>query len=137
MIRILFKFFIYLSCERALKNGRVKSTILTKSSMNFIFGQGSCLMSDFATPNLNKTILLQISLRFEIVIFNNNFALCVAGFLESRMSSFCSMPCVAGWFLLRSIIKRTNVFYPLCLKKYQIVMVSILWNSLDYTPQLT
>ena len=32
MTRIFFKFIIYLSCERALKNGRVKSKIVRKSS---------------------------------------------------------------------------------------------------------
>ena len=32
MTRILFKFIIYPSCERALKNGRVKSKIVRKSS---------------------------------------------------------------------------------------------------------
>ena len=32
MARILFKFIIYPSCERALKNGRVKSKIVRKSS---------------------------------------------------------------------------------------------------------
>ena len=38
MARILFKFIIYPSCERALKNGRVKSKIVTKSSfVNMIF----------------------------------------------------------------------------------------------------
>ena len=32
MARILFKFIIYLSWEKALKNGRVKSKIVWKSS---------------------------------------------------------------------------------------------------------
>ena len=32
MTRILFKFIIYPSCERALKNERVKSKIVRKSS---------------------------------------------------------------------------------------------------------
>ena len=32
MTRILFKFIIYPSCERALKNGRVKLKIIRKSS---------------------------------------------------------------------------------------------------------
>ena len=32
MTRILCKFIIYPSCERALKNGRVKSKIVRKSS---------------------------------------------------------------------------------------------------------
>ena len=32
MTRILFKFIIYPSCERALKNGRVKSKTVRKSS---------------------------------------------------------------------------------------------------------
>ena len=29
------------------------------------------------------------------------------------MSSFCSMTRVAGWILVREIIKRTNVFSPM------------------------
>ena len=90
MTRILFKFVIYPSCERALKNGRVKSKIVRKSSLNLTFGQGSCLISDFARPNSNKAVLVQVFLRFEIVIFNNNFAFCM-------LSSFCSMAGVAGW----------------------------------------
>ena len=58
--------------------------IFRKSSLNFTFGQGSCLISDFNRPHSNKAAFLQISLRCEIVIFNNKFAFCV-------MSSFCSM----------------------------------------------
>ena len=34
MTPILFKFIIYPSCERALKNGRVKSKIFRKSSFD-------------------------------------------------------------------------------------------------------
>ena len=73
MTRIFSKFIIYPSRERALKNGKVTSKIVRKSSLNFTFGQGSCLISDFARPNSNKAALVQVSLRFEIVIFNNNF----------------------------------------------------------------
>ena len=115
MSRALFNFIIYPSCERALKNGRVKSIILGKSSLNFTFGRGSCLTSDFARLNSNKAALVQV-LRFEIFIFNNNFVFCM-------MSSFCSMVRVAGWILTREIIKRANVDYPVCLKKY--------WKKLD------
>ena len=43
MISRSFKFIIYPSYERALKNGRVKSKIVEKSSLNFTFGQGSFL----------------------------------------------------------------------------------------------
>ena len=92
MTLILFKFIIYLSCERALNNWRVKSQIFRKSSLNFTFGQGSCLTSGFARPNSNKAVLFKVSLRFDIGIFKNNFAFCVAEFLEPVMSSFCSMP---------------------------------------------
>ena len=111
MTRILFTFIIYRSCERVLKNGRVKSKIVRKSSLNFTFGQGSCLISDFARPNSNKAVLVQVFLRFEIVILNNNFVFCMMG-------SFCSMVRVAGWILPREIIKRANVFYPVYLKKH-------------------
>ena len=111
MTRILFKFIIYPFCERALKNERVKSKIIRKSSLNFTFGQGSCLLSDFARPNSNKAVLVQVFLRFEIVIFNSNFVFCM-------MSSFCSMARVAGWILAREMVKRTNVFYPVYLKRY-------------------
>ena len=92
MTLILFKFIIYPSCERALNNGRVKLQIFRKPSLNFTFGQGSFLISDFARPNSNKAVLLQISLRFDIDIFNKNFAFCVAEFLEPVMNFFCSMP---------------------------------------------
>ena len=83
---------IHMSCEMALNNGTVKSQTFRKLSLNFTFGQGSFLTSDFARPNSNKAVLLQISLRFDIAIFNNNFAFCVAEFLEPVMSSSCSMP---------------------------------------------
>ena len=108
MTRILFKFILYSSSEMVLKNGRVKSKIVRKSSLNFTFGQGSCLISDFARSNSNKAVLVQVFLRFEIAIFNNNFVFCM-------MSSFCSMAGVAGRILAREII---NVFYPVCLTKY-------------------
>ena len=130
MTLVLFKFIIYPSCERTLKNGRVKSQIFRKSSLIFTFGQGSCLTSDFARPNSNKAVLLQISQRFHIGIFNNNFAFCVAEFLEPVMSSFCSMPWLAGWFLLRIIIKRISMFYPVCLKKYWKKLDKHLWRGL-------
>ena len=67
MARILFKFIIFLFFESALKQRIVKSKIFRRLSLNFSFGQGSYLISDFAWPNSIKTILLQISLRFEIV----------------------------------------------------------------------
>ena len=70
MTRILFKLTIFPSCERALKNGRVKSEILRESSLKLTFGQGSCLISDFAGPNSDKNVLLQIPLKFDIEIFN-------------------------------------------------------------------
>ena len=78
------------------------SVLLNKKlSLNFTFGQGSCLISGFAKPNSNKAVLVQVFLRFEIVIFNNNFVFC--------MISFCSMARVAAW---GEIIKCTNVFHP-------------------------
>ena len=64
---------MYQSSVRASNNGRVKSKIFRKSSLSIAFGQGSCLISEFARPNLNKAVWLQISLRFNIGIFNNNF----------------------------------------------------------------
>ena len=82
MTLILFKFIIYPSCERALNNWRVKSQTFRKSPLNVTFGQGSCLTSDFARPNSGKALLLQISLRLDIGIFNNNVAFCVAELLE-------------------------------------------------------
>ena len=122
MSRALFNFIIYPSCERALKNGRVKSIILGKSSLNFTFGRGSCLISDFARLNSNKAALVQV-LRFEIFIFNNNFVFCM-------MSSFCSMVRVAGWIVTREIIKCASVDYSLCLKKYWKKLDKHLWWSL-------
>ena len=87
-------------------------------------------MSDFAYPNSVKAVLLQISLRSEIVIFNNNFVFCLAGFLKPFMISFSSMPWVAGWFPLREKIKRTSVFYLVCLKKYKKKLDKRLWRGL-------
>ena len=130
MTRILFKFIIHPSYERPVKHGMVKSTIFGKSSLNLSFGQGSYLISDFASPNPVTAVLPQISLRSEIVIFNNNFVFCLAGFLKSFMISFCSMPWIAGWFPLREIIKRTSVFYPLLLKKYKKKLDKHLWRGL-------
>ena len=91
MVRILFKFITYPSFERGLKHGMVKSKRFRKS-LNFSFGLGSCLISDFAWPNPVKAALLHISLRFKIVIFNCNFAIFLAGCLKPLMISFCSMP---------------------------------------------
>ena len=90
-----------------------------KSSFNFTFGQSSCLTSNFARPNSNKAVLVQIFLRFAIVIFKNNFVFCI-------MKSICIIAAVswqAGWILAREIIKWTNVFHPVCLRKY--------WKELD------
>ena len=123
MISISFKFIIYPSYERALKNGRVKSKIVKKSPLNFTFGQGSCFISDFARRNSNKAVLIQVFLRFEVVIFNNNFVFCM-------MSSFCSMTRVADLILTREIIQRTNVLYPACLKKYWKKLDKHLWRGL-------
>ena len=54
MARILFKFITYLYFERVLKHEMVKSKIFKKLSANFWL-------------NAIKALLLQISLRFEIV----------------------------------------------------------------------
>ena len=42
-----------------------------KSSFNFTFSQRS--RAKFAGPDSNKAVLVQVFLRFKIVIFNNNF----------------------------------------------------------------
>ena len=81
MTRILFKFIVYPSLERVLKTGRVESKTLRQSSLNYPFGKGACPILDFTTPKTSRPVLLQISLRFQVVIFNNNFGFCVAGFL--------------------------------------------------------
>ena len=94
------------------QEGEIK---IRKWSWNFTFGQGSCLISNFARRNSNKAVLVQVFLRSEIVIFNNNFVFCI-------MSSFCRMARVVGWILAREIIKGTNVFRK-CFKKY--------WKKLD------
>ena len=119
MTCILFKFIIYQSCERALRNGRMKSKIVRKLSLNFTFGQGSCLVSDFAWPNSSRAILVQVFLRFEKGIFNNFFI-------------FCSTRWVADWILTREIIKCTNVLFPICLKKYWKKLEKHLWQGLFY-----
>ena len=119
MTRIFFKFNICAFCERVLKKGRVKAKIVRKLSLNFTFGQGSCLISDFARENSSKDVLVQIFLRLDTVIFNNNFVFCM-------MSSFCSMARIAGWILVREIIKRTNVR----LKKYWKKLDKHLWQGL-------
>ena len=91
MALILIKFIIYPSFEMVLNHEMVKSKIFKKSSLNFSFGQGSYLILDFAWPNSVKSVLLQISLRFEMVICNSNFALYLAGILKPLMISFCTM----------------------------------------------
>ena len=108
MARILFKFIIDPSCERALKYWRVKLKTVRKSSLNLTFGQGSCLISDFARPNSKKAVLVQVFIRFETVTFNNDFVFCM-------MSSFCSMARVADWILTREIVIRTNMLNSICL----------------------
>ena len=65
-----------------------------KSYLNLTFGQGSCFISDFARLNSNKAVLIHVFLRFEIIIFNNNFVFC-------KMSSFRRMVRVAGWIPVR------------------------------------
>ena len=114
MTRILFKFVIYLSCERALRNGRVKSKVRSCLWTSLWSEQLSYIRLYWVKLKQNR--IGQVFLRFEIVIFNNNFVFCV-------MSSFSSMARVAGWILAREIIKSTNIFYPVCLKKY--------WKKLD------
>ena len=123
MIRILFKFIIYSSCERALRNERVKPKTVRKWSLNFTFGHGSCLILDISRSNLNIAVLVQVFLRFEIVIFNSNFEFCM-------MSYYCSMTRVAGWILTRKMIKRTIVFYPVCLKRSWRKLDKHLWRGL-------
>ena len=59
MTRILLKFFIYPSCETALKNGTVISKIVRKSSLNFTFDQGSGLISEFLRSNSNNAVLVR------------------------------------------------------------------------------
>ena len=75
MTRILFKFMIYPSCERVLKNGRVKLKMFRESFLNFTFGQGIRL----CLAKLKQSRIVQISIIFDIEIFNNNIAFYVAG----------------------------------------------------------
>ena len=75
-----------------------------------------------------KAVLLQVSLRSEIIIFNSNFAFCQAGFLKPLMISFCRMPWVAGWFSVKEIIKHASVFHLVCLKKYNKVLTEV-WKN--------
>ena len=82
MTLILIKFIICPLCEKGFSNARVKSKILRKLSLDFIFGQGSCLISDFTRSNSNKAILLQFHRRISIGNFNNNFTFCEAEFLS-------------------------------------------------------
>ena len=72
MTRILFKFFLFTHLVKGLeeRDGEIKNR---KSSLNFTFGQGSYLISDFARPNSYKAVLAQVFLIFEIVIFNSKF----------------------------------------------------------------
>ena len=83
--------------------------------MNFSFCQGCYFVSDFAWPNLIKAVLLKLSLRFEIVIFNGNFTFCLADFVVcfKWLPDSPHLPT-----FLREMTKRTNVFYRVCLKKY-------------------
>ena len=106
----------------------VKSKIFGKSSLSFSFGQGSYLISDFAEPKSVKAVLLQVSLRSEIIIFNNNFVFCQASFLKLFMISFCNMSSVAGWFSVREIVKPTSVFRLVCLKRYNKVLTEV-WQD--------
>ena len=111
---ISFKFIIIHLVKGPWRTeGEIKNR---KSSLSFIFGLRSCLISDFARANSNKAVLVQVFLRYEIVIFNNHFVFFM-------MSSFCSMAWVVGCILAREITKRTNVCYPVRLKKY--------WKKLD------
>ena len=55
--------------------------IFWKLFLKCTLGQSSYLTSDFVRPNSNKAMLLQISLRFGIGIFNNDFVFCEAEFL--------------------------------------------------------
>ena len=59
MTRILLKFFIYPSCETALKNGTVISKIVRKSSLTFTFDQGSGFISEFLRSNSNNAALVR------------------------------------------------------------------------------
>ena len=105
-----YEYLSLLSYERALKNERAKSKIVKKLSLNCTFGQDSSFISDLARPNSNKTVLV-------------HFVFCM-------MSSFCSMGQVARWTLAREMIKGTNVFYPICLKKHWKKLDRHLWRSL-------
>ena len=84
MTHILFKFIIYPSCDRAVKNGRVKSKI-GNCLFHIWSGQLSCIRLYQAKLKQSRIAL------FEIVIFNSNFAFCVAQLLDLVMSSFFSM----------------------------------------------
>ena len=72
MTRILFKLFLFTHLVKGLeeRDGEIKNR---KSSLNFTFGQGSYLISDFARPNSYKAVLAQVFLIFELVIFNSKF----------------------------------------------------------------
>ena len=45
------------------REGKIKNR---KLSLNFFFGQGSCLISDFTRQSSNKALLVQVFLRFRL-----------------------------------------------------------------------
>ena len=122
MIRILFRFIIYPSCERALKNGSVKS-IIENRLWTSLLARAAVLYQNLLGQTQTKPYWSKFFLRFEIAILNNNFVF-------RMMSSFCSMARVAGCILAREMIKCANVFYSACLKKYWKKLDKHLWRGL-------
>ena len=110
MTHIFFEFIFYPSCERDLKNGRVKSKIGNRLWNSLLVR--TAVLDQTLLAKLKQSRIGPSLLAFEI-IFNNNFVFCM-------MSSFCSMARLAGWILTRKVSKCTNVLYPVCLKKYWI-----------------
>ena len=100
-------FIIYPSCERALKNGSVKS-IIENRLWTSLLARVAVLYQNLLGQTQTKPYWSKIFLRFGIAILNNNFVF-------RMMSSFCSMARVAGCILAREMIKCANVFYSACL----------------------
>ena len=113
MTRILFKFIICPSCERALKKGRVKSKIVRKPSLNSFLVSAVLAKVKQSHTGWNFLKIWDSHL-------NNVFCM---------MSSFWSMTQVADWTLTREIIKYTNVLYPVGLKKSLKKLDKHLWRG--------
>ena len=133
MTRILCKFIIYPSCERALKNGRVKSKIVRKSSFGGIMFLTSHDYFSSAFCILPKKVLL---LKYRKWVSHLKNCYHYANVVENARINFSSSPYYTLLFYRKENFKLFEVALSAVLCNDAVGCIMKYWNTVNTTLEI-